>query len=308
MNRRAGLLLVLALMGAGWGFTQPLAKIAVSDGYRHFGLVFWQLFIGAAVMTLVQAFRRKPFRRDPRAIFFYVLIATIGTVLPNAASYEAARHLPAGIISILISTVPLFAFPLAILMRNERFRVARLLGVATGFLGILIIAGPETALPHPAMVAFLPIALIAPAFYALEGNLVAKWGTGGLSAIELLHGASVAGVVLALPLTLATGSFIDPRPPWGLPDAALALSSVIHVLIYSLYVWVIARAGATFAAQVSYLVTGFGVIWAMILLGERFSPFVWLGMVAILGGVFLVQPRDETSLAETDDRRKSEVT
>ena len=50
--RRAGhvrtfatLVALLVLLGIGWGVTQPLAKIAVSDGYRHFGLVFWQLAI-----------------------------------------------------------------------------------------------------------------------------------------------------------------------------------------------------------------------------------------------------------------------
>ena len=31
---------VLLIMGAGWGLTQPLSKIAVSTGYRHFGLIF----------------------------------------------------------------------------------------------------------------------------------------------------------------------------------------------------------------------------------------------------------------------------
>lgn len=295
-------------MGAGWGITQPFAKIAVSEGYRHFGLIFWQLVIGAGVLTVVQALRRQPFRTDPTALFFYVLIAVVGTVLPNAASFEAARFLPSGIISILISTVPLFAFPLAIAMGNERFRPARLSGVALGFLGILMIAGPDTALPERAMVAFLPLALIAPAFYAVEGNLVAKWGTGGLSPVALLHGASVVGAVIAFPMAVLSGSFIDPRPPWAAPDAALAASSVIHVTVYSLYVWVIARAGATFAAQVAYLVTGFGVIWAMLLLGERFSGFVWLGMALILAGVFLVQPRDEMPLAGAEERRKSDLT
>ncbi|NNJ68829.1 MAG: EamA/RhaT family transporter, partial [Boseongicola sp.] len=44
-------------MGAGWGATQPLAKIAVSEGYRHIGLVFWQLAIGALVMGLIQTVR-----------------------------------------------------------------------------------------------------------------------------------------------------------------------------------------------------------------------------------------------------------
>jgi hypothetical protein len=37
MTRPAALLAVLVTLGAGWGITQPLAKIAVSEGYRHFG-------------------------------------------------------------------------------------------------------------------------------------------------------------------------------------------------------------------------------------------------------------------------------
>lgn len=32
--------LALLLAGAGWGLTQPLAKIAVSEGYRQFGSRF----------------------------------------------------------------------------------------------------------------------------------------------------------------------------------------------------------------------------------------------------------------------------
>jgi drug/metabolite transporter (DMT)-like permease len=38
-------------------------------------------------------------------------------------------------------------------------------------------------------------------------------------------------------------------------------------------------------------VTGMGVCWAMALLGERFSPMVWLALVVMLSGVALVQPR-----------------
>ena len=35
----------LILFGAGWGLSQPLAKIAVSTGYEPLGLIFWQLVI-----------------------------------------------------------------------------------------------------------------------------------------------------------------------------------------------------------------------------------------------------------------------
>jgi hypothetical protein len=60
-----------------------------------------------------------------------------------------------------------------------------------------------------------------------------------------------------------TGHFIDPRGPWGAPEAAIVLSSLVHAGVYAGYVWMVGRAGAVFAAQVSYLVTPFGVLWAM---------------------------------------------
>ncbi|MEL7089895.1 MAG: EamA/RhaT family transporter, partial [Planctomycetota bacterium] len=42
-QRRLVLVLVLLALGAGWGLTMPLTKIAVSEGYKHFGLLFWQM-------------------------------------------------------------------------------------------------------------------------------------------------------------------------------------------------------------------------------------------------------------------------
>ena len=116
MTGRAPLIALLVMLGIGWGVTQPLAKIAVSEGYRHFGLVFWQLAIGAVALGIVSAVRRKGLPMTGAHLRFYALIALIGTVLPNSASFKAAVHLPAGVMSIVISLVPMFAFPIALLL------------------------------------------------------------------------------------------------------------------------------------------------------------------------------------------------
>lgn len=288
---RAGLVAILVVAGAGWGITQPLAKIAVSEGYRHFGLIFWQMAISGAFLGLVTLIRGKVLLWTPAHIRLYAVIAVIGTVLPNAASYEAARHLPAGIISICIAMVPMFAFPIALLMATDRFSWLKLGGLCLGLVGVFLLIGPDASLPDRAMVAFIPLALIAPLFYGLEGNYVAKFGTAGLDPIQVLCGASVVGTVIALPLALISGEWIDPRPPYGAPDAALFASSIIHAVVYATYVWMVGRAGAVFAAQVSYLVTGFGVIWAIVLLQESYSSWVWAALAVMLVALFLVQPR-----------------
>lgn len=282
---------VLVVMGAGWGITQPLSKIAVSEGYRHFGLVFWQMAIGAVVLGLVQLLRRRRMRWDGPALRVYVFIALIGTVLPNSASYEAIRYLPSGLVSILLSMVPILAFPIALALGNEKFVLLRFLGLVLGLTGVLLIVGPEGSLPDRAMVVFVPLALIAPFFYAFEGNAVARWGTAGLSPLEVLLGASIVGAAMVLPVAVMTGHFIDPRPPWGAPDAAILATALIHAAVYTTYVWLVGRAGPVFAVQVSYLVTGFGVLWAILLLGERYSGWVWSAMAVMLVAMFLVQPR-----------------
>lgn len=315
-RRTVVLLLILVVMGAGWGMTQPLSKIAVSEGYRHFGLVFWQLALGAVSLALFRCFevrgpKENPTRRrllfrwpslrlDAAALRVYVFIALIGTVLPNSASYEAIRHLPSGLVSILLSLVPMFAFPIAMALGNEKFETSRLMGLLLGLAGVLLIVAPEASLPERAMVAFIPLALVAPFFYGLEGNAVAKWGTAGLSPVDVLYGASVTGALIALPLAAFTGQFIDPRPPWALADLAIVLAALIHVVVYTAYVWMVGAAGPIFAVQVSYLVTGFGVLWATLILQESYSGWIWGAMALILTGVFLVQPRAEDPLAAVD--------
>ncbi len=300
MSERAVLLAILVALGAGWGITQPLAKIAVSEGYRHFGIIFWQQAITAVALSVVLLARRRPLPPiGRRQMGFFALIAVIGTILPNTASYQAAVYLPAGILSILLSLVPMFAFPVALALGVDRFGWARIAGLGLGAAGVLLIVAPAASLPDPAMAAFVPLALVAPLCYAFEGNIIARFGTAGLTPVELLWGASVLGAMGSAPLALATGTFIDPRPPWTLPDMAILASSLIHSVVYASYFWMVGRAGSVFAAQVAYLVTGFGVVWAMILLGESYSGWVWLALGLVIAGLFLVQPRPKAALVPT---------
>lgn len=297
MNSFAKHLVLLVFLGAGWGITIPLSKIAVSTGHRQFGLIFWQLVIGAIFMGVVLMLRRKRLPIGAAQVRVYVIIALVGTVVPNSASFQAIVYLPAGIISILLSLVPMFALPIALGLGVDRFSLPRLFGLLFGAVGVLLIVGPEAALPSRAMLAFIPIALVAPLCYGLEGNIVARWGTAGLDPMQVLAGASLIGAVIALPLALASGQWIDPRFAWGAPEWALVVASLIHVVVYAAYVWLVGRAGSVFAAQVSYLVTGFGVFWAILILGESYSGYVWLSVVVIFLGLLLVQPRPPLPVA-----------
>ncbi|OSQ51166.1 DMT family transporter [Marivita geojedonensis] len=293
---RALPLIVLILAGAAWGATQPLAKTAVSEGYRHFGILFWQMCIGAVLLGLICALRGTGMRFTRRDITLYTVLALIGSVLPGISSYSAAIHLPAGILSILLSSIPMLAFPIALLFGLERFRWTRLAGLSLGFAGICLLILPDAGLPSEVSVIWVFVALVSSLFYALESNVVARWGLDGLDPVQTLCGATLVGAVITLPLALMTGQFIDPRGPWGAPDAAIVATALLHAGAYTSDVWLVGRAGPVFTVQVSYFVTLFGVTWAMLFLGESYSSYFWAALAVMLAGLALVQPRPKAVL------------
>lgn len=290
---------VLLVVGAAWGLTMPLTKIAVSTGYKHFGLLFWQMAIGASVMTLVAILRGTRLPLGRAQFRFYVVIAFVGSILPNTASYQAAVHLPSGVMSILLSMIPIWAFPIALFLALDRFEWRRLGGLFAGMAAVLLIVLPGADMSGNIPVFWVLIGMISGLFYAFEGNFVARWGAAGLDAMQVLWGASIVGTIVTLPLALGSGQWIDPRPPFGAAQMALGISAVLHVFAYTGYVWLVGRAGPVFAVQISYLVTLFGILWAWLILNEAYPPAFWAALAMMMLGMYLVQPRKASLEAGT---------
>ena len=283
--------IVLVLLGCGWGLTIPLTVIAVKTGLGHLGIIFWQFFIVMVLFGLRQIFLKNQLSLARSSLQIFCVIAFIGTIFPNSASLIAASYLPGGVLSILIATVPMFAFPIALFLGIDKFEFSRVFGIIFGFLGVYLLIAPEAALPDPSVIWIIPIALIAPFFYGLEGNFVAKFGTGNSSPIEVLLGASIIGCFVTFPLAILSNQFVNPFVPWTLAHYALVLSSIIHGLVYATYVWLVTRVGVVFSAQVSYFVTLAGVLWSMIILDEVHSKFIWMSLICMILGMTLVKPR-----------------
>jgi drug/metabolite transporter (DMT)-like permease len=281
----------LMLFGIGWGASIPLSKIAVSAGHMPLGLIFWQFVIGVVLLGAMIVARGSFPRITAGSLRLFVLIAFIGTILPNYASYSAAVHVPGYALAICIAAVPMFAFPIAIAIGNERFSIRRFLGLISGMAGVAILVLPEASLPDKMAVLLIPVALAAPFFYGIEGNYIAKFGTLHHNAIETLWGASLIGMIVVLPLTLWSGQWINPMNGIGAPELALVASAVLHALVYAGYVWLVARVGATFAAQVSYFVTLFGVAWSVVLLNESLTIYLFVALGFMLIGMALVSPK-----------------
>ena len=297
MTARFNLTLILLIVGVSWGLTAPLSKIAVSTGHHYLGLLIWQIIIMILSLGLIQIFRKKKLPLNLNCFWRYVLVALLGTILPNSIMYKAYFHLQSGIMSILVSIVPMIAFLLVVVLQMEKFEIRRFLGVLFGIFAIILIVFPKLDLGYIGEVGWIVLALLSPLCYAIEGVWINKIGIAKLDPIEVILGASILGFFILMPIVALNGYWVTPYRVWGPAEFAITLSSLIHSIIYISYIWLIGKAGVIFASQVSYIYTASGIGFSIILLGEGYSLFVWAAVILMLMGLMMVRPSRRSSLS-----------
>jgi drug/metabolite transporter (DMT)-like permease len=110
----------LLACGAAWGMTTPMIKIATQAGHGALAIALWQIALTVLVLGLYLllsgGLRGLP--TDGPALRLYAVFGLLGMALPQWASFTGTTHRPAGIMSIVVSLVPIFAMPLANVQRT----------------------------------------------------------------------------------------------------------------------------------------------------------------------------------------------
>ena len=291
-SRRLAIALVLLFaVGGIWGLTYSLAKLVTEAGAHPFGLTLLQGLIGAAIMLPYALLRGRRIVLDREHLVFYIVAGALGTALPSIVIYSAAPHIPAGILSILTTLVPLLTYSFALGLGIERFAGLRAFGIVLGLTALLMIIVPDASLPSPAMVGWVLFAILMPACYASENVFIAVRRPDGSDAGALLCGMLAAGAAMTLPLVWLTDTWTSLALPWGVTEWLILAMVAINVVAYLMFLELVRLTGPVFAAQAAYVVTVSGVFWAMVIFGETHSAWVWGAMLVMFGGLALVNPR-----------------
>ena len=113
-----------------------------------------------------------------------------------------------------------------------------------------------------------------------------------MNALNALRGASIVGALIAGPLALATDNWVSLNTHWTSVEWGILLNSLLHVITYGAYIWLVGRTGAVFASQVAYIVTLSGVFLGMMVFAEQHSTLVWLALTLMMVGLAMVQPKE----------------
>ncbi|MEQ9491802.1 MAG: DMT family transporter [Alphaproteobacteria bacterium] len=299
-RHNAGLVpyILLLLMGLAWGLMISVQKIAAAAGAHPIGLGFWMVATSTALLAIPVLFRTPPrrFRRD--VMIFCVLCGVIGIGFPSVALAWAASELPAGIVAITFTSMPIFTYALSVLFRVEAAERQRLIGVCIGMAGMLLILLPKQSLPTPDMAPWALLAILACFSMATENFLAGGFRPPDVTSMQLTCGRNSVAVILLAPIVYFTDTAIPLFEPWGPMQYAATATGFLTAGAFTTLLYVIKTSGPIFGSQSSYLITLFGMGWGMILFDERHSGYVWAALLLTILGLALVQPRKPINILE----------
>ena len=283
--------LLILCAGILWGVTFSLALIATAEGAHPVFLSTCQVLLTAAFFLVVcLIFKIKLFKR--RNIVYYLVLSLIGITVPNLLYYNAAPHLSAGILSITVSTVPIFTYLIMLLLRFESMVLRRLCGIAMGMIAILLLVIPDQGLRSDDASFWILIVIICASLYAIENVYISRGIPPDIDIRELLFSSNLVAVLLQFPVAI----YLDVQEPWSwmLSDAGLAIAgmAVVSGIAYSMFFYAIKNSGPVFASQCAYVVTISGVIWGIILFSEQHTVWVWISIVVMMLGLMMVTPEN----------------
>ena len=282
-------LLILFAVGAGWGAVPSIARIAVTGGVRPMGYIFWVGLTASAICWAMCIARRVRPRFSLRHIRYYLLSGCTRILVAGLAMYSALEHLPAGIVAVIIGTAPLLTYLASVTLGFEAFTARRGAGVVLGLAGMVLMFARALGGAADVSPFWTAIAFIAPLTYAFSNITIDRTRPAGEDSVALTAGMFVLVAGISLVLSLALGNF---HPVWrdglSVPEIAMFThATIIAICFFGLYE-LIRRTDATFGSQSIYVTTLTGILYGMVLLGERPGALVWVAAACILGGVVLV--------------------
>ena len=225
----------LLAMGTIWGLQVSMLKLAIQGGHHELNIMLIALFLVSVIYLGITALRGDWFRVTGAHYRFFLVTAVLGYIIPMAATLFAARHIPAGILVLLIALSPICTFAAALGFKTESVSRLRILALVLGCISAAIVLSPNVESGGNESLPWLILALVIPICYGIESVYIdANW-PGGLNVVQIGMGEAVAATILSVPLVMVFGELQSLSIAWSIAELAIVvfvLSGVIEVFLY----------------------------------------------------------------------------
>lgn len=281
----------LVILGASWGLHFSFIKLAAESGLSYLGIATVATAGVTTLLVLMSLLRRRLPVFDRAHFRFYFICALLAYVVPFLLELASAAHLPASVLTLVVSSTPLFTVALAIAFRSDTISARRLLVIGIGTLSTALILVPAALGITDIPVFWVLVAFVVPLSYSADHIYIAKAWPQGSDSYQLGCGEALLALAMLTPAYLWQGVAADLEVPFGPGHIAMMVMAGFALVEIFLYFEILRIAGPIFTSQTNFVTVVSGVVWAMIIFDEQPSQWLWLS-AALLGVALLVIATD----------------
>jgi drug/metabolite transporter (DMT)-like permease len=281
---------VLLLMPLFFSSNLVIGRAAVAE-VEPWSLAFWRWFL--AFLILLPA--AWPGMKAHRAILFaqwktIAILGFLGMWVCGGGVYLSLNYTTATNGILIYTSSPVFILLLEIAFRGQRTSIRQVAGIVLAFVGVAaILLGGDLArlVTFEFNVGDIGIA-IAAISWALYSVVLKRAALAGLPTIVLFATTALAGWIILFPMLVWEMVALRHVPAsveaWA---SIFGVAIVASVLAFSAYQYGIKVLGPTVTGIFLYLLPAYGVLMAVVFLGESLRAFHWAGFVLITLGLVL---------------------
>ncbi len=282
--------LLLVLTTLFWAGNVVLGR-AMNATIPPMTLSFWRWTLA---LLIVLPFSWTLVRRDwpliRPALLRLAILAILGVANYNTFVYIGLQTTPASSAVLIVSTAPVLIVALSFVLLRHTINRWQALGIVVSMLGVacILLKGDLTSMSSQTLGDGGLWLLAAALSWAGYSVYMTRWRIAGLHPLSFLTVTIAIGSLALLPFYLLG---IADDGQLTLNAASLATFAYVavfpSVLAYVFWNRAVAELGPNRSGQFLHLMPAFGALLSVLILGERFYAYHWIGIAGIAGGIYL---------------------
>ncbi len=273
-----------------WGGAFFFSEVALR-GLPPFSVVFLRLALGALALWVVFLITVPREKRQNLPWGAFALMGLLNNAIPFSLLVWGQTEISSSLASIINAGTPFFTVAVAyFFLQDEKLSAIKIGGVVVGFVGILVLFGPE-ALSGNVQGFWGQIACVgATISYAFAGVFGRRFG--GLPPLATATGQVTCSSLILLPLVLlADAPWTLNMPGWDVWGSVIGMAIGSTTIAYILFFRILQTSGATNVMLVTFLVPVSAIVLGTLVLGEVLATKHIAGMALIGVGLAIIDGR-----------------
>lgn len=284
--------LMLICLSILWGGSFFFVEIAVAE-LPPLWLVWLRVTGAAAVLLLFLLVTKRSLPLSREALIAFCGMGLLNNLIPFSLIAWGQGEISSGLASILNAMTPVSTFVLAhFFTDDEKLTPARLIGVALGVAGVVVLIGVDALSGLGLAVLAQCAVLLATLSYGFAGIWGRRFRRMGLDPVVAAAGqVSASSVLLAVPALMLATPWALPMPSVTVWAAMAGLAVFSTALAYVLFFRVLALAGAANVMLVTLLVPPSAILLGWLFLDEQLATNHVAGLLLIMLGLVIIDTR-----------------